>query len=362
MLEPLSSLTMKNYLQKMNERGVKMTVNIVYSSSDYYSQCTGISIYSLLKNNQDVPKLNVYVLETGISQSNKNKIREIGSRFDREIQFVEAQKQFDEYVKKLNFKYMRGSYNTYARVMLNAWFGELDKVLLIDSDTLVVGSIKELWNTDMKNHLIGAVPEIAMYSPYSTYEDKKIVDSSNPYFNMGIVLCNLKLWREKKIDNLIEDKLSNYKDDLKIADQSILNYTINDQMKRVHLKYNYYTSVHAVKYSTINKVFSNDRIFDETEFLEARENPAVIHFVGHSFERPWFDRSTSIYKNMYLSYRRETPWASEPLMSMPEPSNWVFGLYDKLTYIMLKLNLFDATHWFRYVSAQRIKNLIKQSR
>jgi len=133
-------------------------------------------------------------------------------------------------------------------------------------------------------------------------------------------------------------------------------------MKRLHLKYNYYTSVHAVKYSTIKKVFSSSRIFDEDEFLEARENPVIIHFVGHAFERPWFRSSTSIYRDMYLSYRDETPWRGQPLMNMPDPSNWVFGLYDKLTYMMLKLNLFDTTHRLRYIWAQKIKKLIKQSR
>lgn len=337
-------------------------VNIVYSSSDYYSQCTGISIYSLLKNNQDVPEINIYLLETAISESNKNKIIDITKQFGRQIKIIDAQKQFEEYVKKLNFKYMRGTYNTYARVILNAWFGDLDKVLLIDSDTLVLGSIKELWETNMDEYLIGAVPEIAMYSPYSTYEDNELVGLCNPYFNMGIVLCNLKLWREKEIDILIENKIKNYNGDFKIADQSILNYSINNQMKRLHLKFNYYASVHAVKYSTLMKVFSRRQIFDEKEFLEAREKPVILHFVGHAFERPWFRRSTSVYQDIYLSYREETPWTGTPLLSMPKTTSWVFGLYDKLTYMMLKLKLFDTAHWFRYVFAQRIKYRLKKSR
>ena len=339
-----------------------MAVNIVYSSSDYYSQCTGISIYSLLKNNQNIAKMNIYVLETGISESNKSKIYEIAKNFGRDVKFIDAQKQFDVHVKKLKFKYMRGSYNTYARVMLNAWFNDLDKVLLIDSDTLVVGSIEDLWNTNMDGYLICAVPEIGMYSTYSTYEDNKIVDASNPYFNMGIVLCNLKLWREKNIDDLIEKKLGDYKENFKIADQSILNYTINNQMKRLHLKYNYYTSVHAVKYSTIKKVFSEKTIFNEDEFLEARKNPVIIHFVGHSFERPWFRNSISIYKDMYLSYRQETPWKGQKLMEMASSPSWIFGIYDKLTCMILKLRLFDTAHWFRYVLGQKIKNVIKRSR
>lgn len=339
-----------------------MTVNIVYSSSDYYAQCMGVSIYSLLVNNQEIPEIRIYVLETGISEGNKRKINMIGKQFNRKVMFIEAQRQFDDYVKKFKFKYLRGSYNTYARVMLNAWFGDLDKVLLIDSDTLVVDSIKDLWDTDIENYLIGAVPEAAVYSAYNTYEDDKIVSNSNPYFNMGIVLCNLKYWREQRLDDLIEEKMNGYKTAFMIADQSILNYAVNDRIKRLHLKYNFYTAMHSVKYSTIKKVFSSLNIFSETEFFEARNNPVIIHFVGHPFERPWFDGSVSCYKNEYLLYRGKTPWKDEALMSIPRPKNIIFGFYDRFTYLLLKTNMVNITHHFRYIWAQKIKKLINQSR
>ncbi|MBU1145214.1 MAG: glycosyltransferase family 8 protein [Firmicutes bacterium] len=339
-----------------------MPINIVYSTSELYSECTGISIFSLLKNNNEIDEMDIYILETKLSFNSKSKILQIGNLFSRRIIFVDAQDEFNQYTTKLKFKYLRGSYNTYARVMLNAWFSHLDKVLLIDSDTLVIGSIKELWDTNIEKHLIGAVPEIAVYSQFSTNESSDIVSSSSPYFNMGIVLINLKLWRDRNIDKYIEDMVSKYNKDFLIADQSILNYTINQDIYRLHLKYNYYSSVHAVNYSTIRKNFCKKEIFSLHEFEDARKNPIILHFIGHPFERPWYRGNASYYNNIYQKYRLETPWANDKLRKIPRAKNILFALYDKTTYILLKLHMYKTAHWYRYIIAQKWKNKLKTHR
>ena len=48
-------------------------MNVVYSSSDSYSMVAGISMYSLLENNQSVDELNIFLIENGMSQENKDK-------------------------------------------------------------------------------------------------------------------------------------------------------------------------------------------------------------------------------------------------------------------------------------------------
>lgn len=339
-----------------------MAVHVVYSSSDYYSQCTGISILSLLENNKDINELHLYILDTDITNINKDKIIEIARSYKRSIKFIPAQEQFDENVNKLKLSYLRGSYNTYARIMLNAWFDFLDKILLIDSDTLIIGSIKELWETDLSGKLLAAVPEIAVYAKNSLFEDPDIVNGCDYYYNMGVVLCNLKQWRDDEIDSFLESKVQEYKKDFYIADQSILNYALNDRIERLHLRYNYYTAMHGVPYRTMEKTFSMKKIFSEREFFEAREKPVIIHFVGHPFERPWFKRSTSQYKLLYQSYRKKTPWKDENLLFSPAPKNLIFRVYDYLTYIILKCRMYSFAHWFRYILGQRIKKISKQKR
>ena len=47
-------------------------MNIVYSSSDAYAVCTGISMYSLFENNKEEETLDVYILSTDIAKDNKS--------------------------------------------------------------------------------------------------------------------------------------------------------------------------------------------------------------------------------------------------------------------------------------------------
>lgn len=339
-----------------------MAVNVVYSSSDLYAQCTGISIYSLLVNNQDIEELNIYILDTDISAENKNKILRTAAEYNRSIEFIPAQEQFNKNIERYNLSILRGSYNTYARVMLNTWFSFLDKILFIDSDTLVIGSIKKLWETDLQGNLMAAVPEAAVYAKGCLSEDTELVDSYDYYYNMGIGLYDLKRWREENIDELIVSEIKKYDKCFYIADQSILNYTINNRMLRMHLKYNYYTAAHGVKYKTLVKNFSKKVVFSEVEFNEARQNPVIIHFVGHPFERPWYAKSSSPYKPIYDEYRKKTLWSGETLLKTPSSKNFIFFVYDYMTYLFIRLHMYNFSHWFRYILGQRIKKIVRQNR
>ncbi|MDW7669690.1 MAG: glycosyltransferase, partial [Bacillota bacterium] len=161
-------------------------IDIVYSSSDLYAQCTGVSLLSLLHNNQDVEELNIHVIDTDISFENKKKINAIAQSFGRNINFISAKQTFENEIKSMNLKILRGAYNTYSRLKLNTWFKNLDKILVIDSDTLVVGSLKELWEIDLKDNLIAAVPEIGVYLPNNTFDDINIINLNEFYYNAGI--------------------------------------------------------------------------------------------------------------------------------------------------------------------------------
>jgi lipopolysaccharide biosynthesis glycosyltransferase len=269
---------------------------------------------------------------------------------------------FAKFSKEMNLTLMRGSHSTYARVFLNTWFPKLDRILLIDSDTLVLGDIEPLWNEDMSKNAIGAVPDIAMYSKYSNFEDNDLINELEIYYNMGIVLCNLDFWRKNDLSYVISQKIMQYDRSFKIADQSILNYAIPEYIKRIHLKYNYYSAVHGVNYKALRKVFSEKLIFSEHEFIEAKEDPVIVHLVGHSFERPWYKKSTSIFKSTYLKYRRETIWGKTSLLKNKKQKNLIIKSYDYLIYLLLKLHLFNFTLKVRYLIVQKIKNSINIKR
>jgi lipopolysaccharide biosynthesis glycosyltransferase len=339
-----------------------MTINVVYSSSDAYAQCTGISVLSLFENNKDIDELNLYIIDTDISYENKEKIGSIAKLYNRNVKFIPAKEQFNKNAEKLKLSILRGAYNTYARLILNTWFEDLDRILVIDSDTLIVGSILEFWRMDLKGGLIGAVPEVGVYLPENSYEDINISNLNDYYFNMGIALYDLKRWREENIDDYIANKIQQYNKEFVAAEQSMLNYCIGDRMRKADLKYNFYTLVHGINYKTVNKLFSGKKLFSEEEFNSAKKNPTIIHFVGFPFERPWYINCASPYIRTYQEYRDKSPWAGMPLTNPPRPKSKIFGVYDYITWLLKKLNMYSFALWFRCIVGQRIKKIIKQKR
>ena len=337
-------------------------MNIVYSSSDAYAECTGVSMWSLFENNKHIKELNVFILDTDISEENHSKLNYVAETFNRHITFINAADDFEKGAKKLNLPLMRGSYNTYSRVLMNTWFNNLDKVFVIDSDTLVCGDVSPIWDVDMTGKLIGAVPEVAMYGKYNNLESPELLSEVPMYYNMGMCLINLEEWRKRDIDMLIFTRMVEEQPVLKIADQSVINKYLNEYIVRLNLKYNFYSVAHGVKYKTISKVFCRKKVFDKEEYNGAAQNPVIIHYFGHSFERPWFKHNAAYRKNDYYNMRMKTPWREEKLSKWNRPDSKILRVYDLLCYTLLAMGFRDGCVRFRYVYGQKIKGTLGISR
>ena len=337
-------------------------MDIVYSSSDAYAVCTGVSLYSLYLHNQDIEELDISILSTDISDKNKERLQEVARRFGRSLNIIDAKQDFIEEAERLHLSLLRGAYNTYSRVVLNRWFSHLDKIMVIDSDTMICGSIKDAWSLDLSDYLLAAVPELAMYNPYATQEDPELVKSVDLYYNMGICVVNLKKWRDENIDQLILSSIERDHPVFKIADQSIINKYCAGRIARLPLKFNFYSPVHHVSYRTIRSIFSVKEVFMEEEFDESAKAPAIIHYFGHSYERPWFKHSVALRKEEYLQTREQTPWSDQPLARWRKESNRIIRIYDVICYVLLLLGLYAACLRFRYIGGQRLKVLLHTHR
>ena len=64
-------------------------MNVVYSSSDLYSELAATSIVSLLENSKDVDEICIYVIDIGIREKHKQELLALARAYDRQLFFLE---------------------------------------------------------------------------------------------------------------------------------------------------------------------------------------------------------------------------------------------------------------------------------
>ena len=336
-----------------------MAINIAYSSSNAYAKCTGISILSLLHNNTDEETINIYVYTTDMADNNKAKLKEITDKYKREIKIVDISKQLELIASQFGFESMRGSYNTFVRLFVSHWLDDIDRVLFIDSDTLILGLVSDYYYVDMDDNMLAAVPDAGIYERDSQVEDIEIINKGEKYINAGVVLLNLKLWRQENADMLIADRIKEYKKEWLNSEQSVFNYAFYNRCKYIHLSYNYYTTFHFEEYEKILKHLELDRVISKEEYIEAKNAPIIIHFVGLPYVRPWYNKNISPYKEVYLNYYKMSPWCTEALENFPRNPQFSYRIYDYILYVAQKHKLYTFHNMIRTIFGGKLKQLFR---
>lgn len=193
-------------------------------------------------------------------------------------------------------------------------------------------------------------------------EPEQLIEHIPMYYNMGICLVNLEEWRSQNIDQYLMKKIVEETEPYHIADQTIINKYLHEFIVRMPLRYNYYSTVHRVRYKTVRKIFDQKEVFSEEEFLEAGRHPAIIHYFGHSYERPWFKRNQAYMKRRYGRLRQHTLWGECEMPRWREGNHLVIRIYDRICYLLLAMRLYDFCLKFRYIYGQKVKQVMKISR
>src|SRR3974390_3144824 len=82
--------------------------------------------------------------------------------------------------------------DSYTRLWLSEFFPpDVDRVLYLDADIVVVGSIAALWTTELEGALMGAV-DIPGAGQFVTGLGMRAEDA---YFNAGVLVIDLAQWR-----------------------------------------------------------------------------------------------------------------------------------------------------------------------
>lgn len=276
-----------------------MILNVAYSSDDNYAKFMGISMLSLLENNyKDFKNINIYILDNGISISNKDKLNQIVKNYNSSIFFI----KFDElcYDLKTDNEFSRSSF---GRIFLSR-LKEVDKILYLDCDSIINGSFKELYSTDISKYYVAGVQD----NVYPFFKEWIGLDKGTRYINAGFLFMNLKLWRKDNIEQKCLSVIKKYSGTVPHHDQGVINSVCNNNTLIIHPKYNFQAPMIRFSSKQIKKMSEDVNYYSDAELKEAKENPVFIHFTTDIYNRPWLNPCTHPMKNIFVNYMKKSPW------------------------------------------------------
>lgn len=281
-------------------------INIVYASNDGYARHLAVSLYSMLEHNEEILELEVYVLSVKMSTDYQEKLKQIGQKFQRQVSFIELgdlKSRFDYPIDTRGFDISAMSRLFMAGVLPC----EVKRAIYLDCDTVVLGSLLKLWETNLEGNYVGMVMEPTVYT-----EIKAAIDftQDEAYYNSGVLLADLELWRRDGIQDRLLMYYFKKEGNLFACDQDTLNGALRGKIKTLPPQYNFFTNYRYFKYDTLVHTTAAYRQVGKEAFARAKRKPVIIHYMGD--ERPWIRCNQNYYRKYYEYYLSLTPWKGTP--------------------------------------------------
>ena len=287
---------------------VKEKINIVFACDSNYAQHVTVAMMSILKNTTDPARIVFYLMDDQIDIAVKKKIRASIEQAHAAIHFCEvAADQFASFF--VSGQLSRASY--FRLEMGHLLPRAVEKVIYLDCDLLVLDDIAALWDYDMGGHPLAAVMDLGIMASGKDWRGKQKqlgFSKNDSYFNAGVLMVNLKVWREHDYGRQAEQLAASHA--YRHHDQDALNALFHRNWQTVPLRWNV---IPPVWYLFL-------KILRRRDFrclaVEARRHISILHYAGGY--KPWEYDADAAFNAKYYEYLRQTEFR-DALMPQPDP-------------------------------------------
>lgn len=294
------------------------TIPCAFCCNDPYAPFLAVSLASLIANTER--KVKIYIFADGISEENKERIsglKQGHSNIDISWSHVDYKNLFTQITDNTHLEIACG------RLLIPDYCGE-KKIIYCDTDTIFLGDIEELYNQNLNNYGLGAVPDAnVIASPLLTQliYTRLYLGSRHIYFNSGVLLIDTDYWKENTISRKLLQIGAGTPQKIVWGDQDILNLGFKSAYTPLDHIFNYTSRAAVAKGENLHR--------DDAKII-------VRHF--ESERKPW---RTTMYTREeplphfedFWKYAALTPfnaWLQEtyektaPLDSPPEYAGNIF--------------------------------------
>lgn len=265
-------------------------MNVLFSiDARYYHQLR--AVLSALASHHEHDPLDVHVLHLDLEQSSIDTIHRDFGRPNLTLSFY----QFNPPLNADELLYSTGhikSLSTFSRVfMADILPASVDKVLYLDCDILIRGNLSELWNQSFDGNAVIAARDVSCEVEFYTIADcpEMAGRATSPYFNAGVLLVDVRRFRELKIKDTCLDFIRRYGSKLKCYDQDVLNMALTGQWKQMPWTWNYLAPL---------AFLGNSRLHRSVALPAEYADPKIVHFI-YKF-KPWQSAYLGPYRDEFI--------------------------------------------------------------
>jgi lipopolysaccharide biosynthesis glycosyltransferase len=262
---------------------------------------------SLFTHNQQ-NELVLHVIVTGVSDASRAAIGSYVAKNNASIHFYEVD---ESQLKKYVLTASRTS-AVYYRLMFPLLVpAEVTRLLYLDTDTLVLNDLREQYNLD-----IGKFPVAAVYDIYVQKQELLGITEEGEYFNSGVMLINIPVWKEQRISEQCFEYLIRYPERILYVDQCALNAVLRGKWMAMDYRMNcLYTYIPSDMNSPQRRAFIVDIV--------------ILHYTMHG---PWKYLCKNPYRSLFPFYLRQSGYSQR---------NYIVDFHWRMIPERIWLNMLD---------------------
>lgn len=275
----------------LGKKAAGKTFHISLTGTADYIPHMGVVILSAAKYNADLP-VTYHVFVNRLTETEETRLTEAAEMAGSEIQV--------HLIDDRCFESMLLSDGVaaffYRFLVPPAMVGITDRVLYLDGDMMVHGSLRYLAELDFGGMAAAVVTD---------RKEKLQMDRvhTSHYFNAGMMLINVEKWQEEGFfDDIVrraQDNVKKVGKRLSHHDQDIHNQMLDGHTLYIDRKYNY--------------LYNLDRqsLFKKQPVNAAWQDQIIIHFAGHA--KPWHSwvQDWPVVRE-YAAIQQASPWRDCP--------------------------------------------------
>ena len=224
-------------MKSLSQHGKKAEIPIFFACDEGFVKYTMVSMKSIMENADRSRKYHIYILHMGITEATQAKVLAMADE-EFAIDFVDVTDKMKSIADKLPIRDYYSN-TTYFRLFIPDMFPQYRKALYIDSDTIVVGNIAELYDHKLGKLYAGVCPDrvVAQTDILGDYVEKVLGVKRTRYFNAGVMLMNCSQFRENHLLDEFLEMLHVYLF-VVAQDQDYLNLICKNQVLYMEPKWN----------------------------------------------------------------------------------------------------------------------------